>query len=110
MRVYVANSGHIWFIVYFWFCRFVAGCFLIFWCNSLIINTIHFSGLHAISGGFCLEYDIWDFGIFFMWVTGCLGLIVILEFIRVSKRAKAEGQPKGQYFRFVSGVFMCFGT
>ena len=26
--------------------------------NSLIINAIHFSGLHAFSGSFCLEHDI----------------------------------------------------
>ncbi len=42
--MYLVISVHIWFIVNFWFCRFFAGYFCVFWCNSLIINTIHFSG------------------------------------------------------------------
>jgi hypothetical protein len=41
--------NHIVFIVHFLFCRFFAGFFCVFWCNSLIINTIHFSGMHAIA-------------------------------------------------------------
>ena len=39
----------------FWFCRFVAGYFCIFRCNSLIINAIHFSGMLAIAGWVCLS-------------------------------------------------------
>ena len=35
------------------FCRFFAGYFCIFWCNSLIINGIHFSVVQAFAGGFC---------------------------------------------------------
>jgi hypothetical protein len=40
----LVRCGHIWFIVHFLFCRFFAGYFCVFWCNSLIINAIHFSG------------------------------------------------------------------
>jgi hypothetical protein len=55
MRVYVVISVHIWFIVHFWFCRFFAGYFWIFWCNSLIINSIPIYRLHAFAGSFCGE-------------------------------------------------------
>ena len=35
--------------------------------NSLIINTIHFSGLHAFAGSFCVEMlALW-------WGDGCCG-------------------------------------
>ncbi len=48
------------------FCRFFAGYFCVFCCNSLIINAIHFSGslrvklwllkgMHAIAGWVCLS-------------------------------------------------------
>ena len=33
---------------------------------------------------FCREYDISDFGIFLMWVAGCLGFIVILCLFLIS--------------------------
>jgi hypothetical protein len=52
MRVFVVISVHIVFIVHFLFCRFVAGYFCVFGCNSLIINTIHFSGMEAFAGSF----------------------------------------------------------
>ena len=52
MRVYLVISVHIGFIVHFFFCRLFAGLFCVFWCNSLIINDIHFCRLYAFAGSF----------------------------------------------------------
>jgi hypothetical protein len=49
----LVRCGHIWFIVHFWFYRFFAGYFWVFWCNSLIINGIPICRLQAIAGNFC---------------------------------------------------------
>ena len=54
----VVISVHIWFIFHFQFCRFVAGYFWVFRCNSLIINAIHFSGMHAFAGWVCLSVPL----------------------------------------------------
>ncbi len=33
---------------------------------------------------YCLEHDMLDFGIFFMWVAGCYGFFVILGLLLIS--------------------------
>ena len=77
------------FIFYLLFISAFAGLLPVFscalGCNSLIINTIHFSGLHA-----------------FCWY--------LVGFLGARKRARAEGQPKGLYAGSISGIFMCFGV
>jgi hypothetical protein len=52
--------------------------------NLLIINTIHFSGVHAFSCAFCLEHDKWDFSIFHMLVAWWIGLVVIFGLLLIS--------------------------
>jgi hypothetical protein len=58
--------SHIGFIVNF---RFFAGYFWVFCFNSLIINTIHFSGMQAIAGNFCGEVR---------YTMGVLAMVVVM--------------------------------
>ncbi len=76
----------------------VSGLFPVFSCvfgvNSLIINAIHFSGLHAFSGGVRLSEPLIYLILLMlmMWV----GILFCYHIWFVFN------------FRFVSGVFMCF--
>ncbi len=89
--------------VVIWSLCLISGLFPVFSCvltlKSLIINTIHFSGMKAFSGGFCLEHDFWIYRFTGFVLYECWRIIVICSRIVFIVN-----------FRFVSGVFMCFGT
>ncbi len=52
--------------------------------KSLIINTIDFSGLHAIAGVFFLEHDFWILRFTGCGLYGCCGFVVILGLLLIS--------------------------
>jgi hypothetical protein len=51
----LVRRGHIWFIFHFQFAGFLPVVSGFLMDNSLIINTIHFSGVYAFSGWICLS-------------------------------------------------------
>jgi hypothetical protein len=90
-------------------CRFVAGFFCVFAYNSLIINTIHFSGslrvtlwllkgMMAFAGWVCLSEPL-------------IYLILLIHMKWIDMLVRCDHIWFIVYFwfcRFVAGCFMCF--